>query len=207
MSAASLTQSIGMTSARPEFSVKTMRGVGGSVCSPWQASAFKILAPARLGKRFDLVNNGGIMPDETNDGTAATVLVVEDDFDLRDALVPILEYEGHRVVSAANGQEALDRLHTMPPPSLILLDLMMPVMNGEEFRAEQLRDPTLASIPVVVVSAHPGAEERARRIGAAGCVKKPFEIEDLLEQVRRSSRRPVAAVPTPGPTATRLRRP
>jgi len=162
------------------------------------------LAPVRLGKRLDLVHNG-IMPDETNDGIAATVLVVEDDFDLRDALVPILEYEGHRVVSAANGQEALDRLHAMPPPSLILLDLMMPVMNGEEFRAEQLRDPTLASIPVVVVSAHPGAEERARRIGAAGCVKKPFEIEDLLEQVRRSSWRPVAAVLTPSRSA-QLRR-
>ena len=146
------------------------------------------------------------MPDDTNDASA-TVLVVEDDFDLRDALVPILEYEGHRVVSAANGQEALDRLHTMPPPSLILLDLMMPVMDAEEFRAEQLRDPTLASIPVVVMSAHPSAEERAARIGAAGCVKKPFEIEDLLEQVRRSSRRPVAPAPTPGPSATGLRRP
>src|SRR5437762_11749160 len=97
-----------------------------------------------------------------NDG-ATTVLAVEDDFDLRDALVPILEYEGHRVVSAANGQEALERLQTMPPPSLILLDLMMPVMDGEEFRARQLRDPTLASIPVVVVSAHARSEER--RVG------------------------------------------
>ena len=144
------------------------------------------------------------MPDEMNDG-ATTVLVVEDDFDLRDALVPILEYEGHRVVSAANGKEALERLQTMPPPSLILLDLMMPVMSGEEFRAEQLRDPTLASIPVVVVSAHASAEERAALLGAAGCVKKPFEIEDLLEQVRRSSRSPVAAAPTP--SATRLSRP
>ena len=141
------------------------------------------------------------MPDDTNDG-ATTVLVVEDDFDLRDALVPILEYEGHRVVSAANGKEALERLHAMPPPSLILLDLMMPVMSGEEFRAEQLRDPTLASIPVVVVSAHASAEERARRLGAVGCVRKPFEVEDLLEQVRRSSRPPAA----PAASAT-LRRP
>ena len=146
------------------------------------------------------------MPDEMNDG-ATTVLVVEDDFDLRDALVPILEYEGHRVVSAANGKEALERLQTMPPPSLILLDLMMPVMDGEEFRARQLRDPTLASIPVVVVSAHASAEERAALLGAAGCVKKPFEIEDLLEQVRRSSRRPVAAVLTPRRSATQSRRP
>jgi CheY-like chemotaxis protein len=117
----------------------------------------------------------------------ATVLVVEDDFDLCDALVPILEYDGHRVVSAANGREALDRLHEMAPPSLILLDLMMPVMDGEQFRAEQLRDPALASIPVVVLSAHAHAEERAARIGAVACLRKPFDVDVLLEQVRRST--------------------
>src|SRR5207249_387698 len=137
---------------------------------PGRRQRFKILAPVRLGKRLDLVHNG-IMPDETNDGTAATVLVVEDDFDLRDALVPILEYEGHRVVSAANGREALDWLHAMPPPSLILLDLMMPVMNGEEFRAEQLRDPALASIPGVILSAHPGEEGSVR-----GFVQPPQHV-------------------------------
>ena len=145
------------------------------------------------------------MPDEKNDG-AATVLVVEDDFDLRDALVPILEYEGHRVVSAANGREALDRLHAMPRPSLILLDLMMPVMSGEEFRAEQLRDPALASIPVVVVSAHPSAEEQAARIGAAAVLKKPFDVDELLEQVRRSSRGSAGAALVPGGIATGPRR-
>ncbi len=127
------------------------------------------------------------MADETDDAPG-TVLLVEDDFDLRDALVPILEDEGHRVVSAANGKEALDRLHDMPKPSVILLDLMMPVMSGEEFRAEQLRDPALASIPVVVVSARPHIEERAARLGAAGCLQKPFEVEHLLEMVRRSRR-------------------
>jgi CheY-like chemotaxis protein len=119
-----------------------------------------------------------------------TVLVVEDDFDLCDALVPILEYEGHRVVSAANGREALDRLHAMSPPSVILLDLMMPVMDGEQFRAEQLRDPDLASIPVVVVSAHAQAEERAARLGAVSCIRKPFDIDALLNEIRRSIRLP-----------------
>src|SRR2546428_2502317 len=95
----------------------------------------------------------------------------------------------------------------MPRTSLFLFDLMMPVMSGEEFRAEQLRNPALASIPVVVVSAHASAEERAARLGAVGCVRKPFEVEDLLEEVRRSSRSPVAAAPTPSATATRLPRP
>ena len=118
-----------------------------------------------------------------------TVLLVEDDFDLRDALVPILEYEGHHVVSAANGKEALDRLQTMPAaPSLILLDLMMPVMSGEEFRAEQLRDPRLASIPVVVVSARAQAAEKAARMGALACLQKPFAVEELLDLVRKGRR-------------------
>jgi CheY-like chemotaxis protein len=127
------------------------------------------------------------MAGDESETPETSVLVVEDDFDLRDALVPILEYEGHRVVSAANGREALDRLQAMPPPSLILLDLMMPVMNGEAFRAEQLRDPRLAAILVVVVSAHPAAEEQAARMGAIGCIKKPFDVDDLLAAVRRSS--------------------
>src|SRR5262245_62556418 len=128
------------------------------------------------------------MVDDADD-RSETVLLVEDDFDLRDALVPILEYEGHHVVSAANGKEALDRLHAMPAaPSLILLDLMMPVMGGEEFRAEQLRDPRLASIPVVVVSARTQAAEKAARMGALACLQKPFAVEDLLDVVRRGRR-------------------
>jgi len=128
------------------------------------------------------------MVDDAHD-KSETVLLVEDDFDLRDALVPILEYEGHHVVSAANGKEALDRLQTMPAtPSLILLDLMMPVMGGEEFRAEQLRDPRLAAIPVVVVSARAQAAEKAARMGALACLQKPFDVEELLDVVRRRRR-------------------
>jgi CheY-like chemotaxis protein len=146
------------------------------------------------------------MGDEETNAPATSVLVVEDDFDLRDALVPILEYEGHRVVSAANGREALDRLHDMTPPSLILLDLMMPVMNGQDFRAEQLRDPRLAGIPVVVVSAHPKAEEQAARMGAIGCLKKPFDVADLIELVRRGSDTRVAATLPAGPDGSRGRR-
>jgi CheY-like chemotaxis protein len=145
------------------------------------------------------------MADEPTEA-GMTVLVIEDDFDLRDALVPVLEYDGHRVVSAANGQEALDRLQTMAnPPSVILLDLMMPVMDGEQFRTEQLRDPNLASIPVVVMSAHSRAEERAARMGAAGCLVKPIDIDTLLGELRRNGRRRVSASmrATPGTTLRR----
>jgi CheY-like chemotaxis protein len=122
---------------------------------------------------------------------AASVMFVEDDFNLRDALIPVLEYEGHHVVGAANGREALERLRSMPRPSLILLDLMMPEMDGAAFRAEQLRDPDLASIPVVVVSADPSAVEKAERMGAVGCLQKPVDIDALIEEVRRR------AVPAP----------
>ena len=123
------------------------------------------------------------MPDDSKDAT--TVLVVEDDFDLCDALVPILEYEGHRVVSAANGREALDRLQAMPPPSVILLDLMMPVMDGWQFREEQLHDPKLAGIPVVIVSGQGLLMRQAPAHGVSEVLRKPLELRDLLTAVER----------------------
>ena len=119
--------------------------------------------------------------DET-DAAETSVLVVEYDFDLRDALVPILEYEGHRVVSAANGREALDRLKAMPLPSLILLDLMMPVMNGWQFRAEQQHDPQFAHIPVVIVTAL--AVNNRQALGAEAVLTKPLDFDRLLKVVR-----------------------
>ena len=142
--------------------------------------------------------------DQQDDSPAANILLVEDDFDVRDALIPILEYEGHRVVGAANGQEALDRLRSGAKPSLILLDLMMPGMSGTEFRAEQLRDPALASIPVVVVSADPAARSKAAGMGAAGCIEKPLDIDQFLAQVREALPQRADAVKcaTPGTKLT-----
>src|SRR6266404_2870121 len=89
----------------------------------------------------------------------APILVVEDNADVRDAWEALLEGEGYRVVSAASGREALRWLRSSEVmPTLILLDLIMPGMNGWDFRAEQSQDETLASIPVIVVSA-----DRSRR--------------------------------------------
>lgn len=113
------------------------------------------------------------------------ILVVEDDFDIRDTLAQILEAEGYDVAGAANGAEALDVLANQTPPALILLDLMMPVMNGWQFRAEQLKDPQLASIPVVVISADSGVGQKAQAIGAADSLKKPVPLETLLNVVSR----------------------
>src|SRR5579863_8670231 len=81
------------------------------------------------------------------------VLIVEDDDGAREALSDCLEMEGFSVVSARNGKEALDYLHSSPAPKIILLDLYMPVMTGWEFRAAQKQDSAIANIPVVVVTA------------------------------------------------------
>src|SRR5450755_3211947 len=97
---------------------------------------------------------------------APTVMVVDDDLGCREVLTEFLRIWGYDVEVAANGKEALEKLHTVgqPPPSVILLDLMMPVMGGREFRQEQLRDPLLAKIPVVIVSAAREALESERGV-------------------------------------------
>jgi CheY-like chemotaxis protein len=112
-----------------------------------------------------------------------TVLLVEDDADVRNALQVLLKRQGHRVTCAANGQEALDLLRAGHRPSLIVLDLVMPVMDGWRFRAEQLKDPELARVPVIVVSADAHAEEHAAGIGAVGYLKKPVRVDRLVAVV------------------------
>src|SRR4051812_60385 len=113
------------------------------------------------------------------------ILVVEDDAATRSALQLILRAAGYEVACAGDGREALDRLREKRPPCLILLDLMMPVMDGRQFREEQRRDPALAGVPVVLVSADMNLAEKAADLGASGYLQKPVEIEELLELVRR----------------------
>jgi CheY-like chemotaxis protein len=112
------------------------------------------------------------------------VLVVEDDAEVRDTMVTLLEHEGYRAVGAANGQEAFALIRSGIRPCLILLDLGMPVMDGREFRATQLRDEKLAIIPVVVFSARPDAEEIATSISAVAALKKPVRFEHLRRLLR-----------------------
>ncbi len=113
-----------------------------------------------------------------------TVLVVDDDRDIRDVLTDALEAEGYRVVTAADGQEALDWLRTGGArPCIILLDLMMPKMDGIQFRTEVLNDAELACIPVVVLSADPSAIVAAKSLSFAGSLRKPVPLEALLAAV------------------------
>lgn len=114
------------------------------------------------------------------------MLVVEDDPDSRDALAGMLEDEGYEVMRAANGFEALRQLgNNEGRCNLILLDLMMPVMNGWDFRRKQKEAPTLASIPVVLMSAGARLAAATGDLDAAGYITKPVEMSDLLDTVRR----------------------
>jgi CheY-like chemotaxis protein len=116
-------------------------------------------------------------------GTEHPVLVVDDDRDVRESLGVLLGAEGYRVVEAADGDDALARLRTGEEPCLILLDLMMPRKNGWEFRREQLRDPRLAAVPVVVLSAHDRVREQARELGVRDWLSKPVDVDRLLGMV------------------------
>jgi len=115
-----------------------------------------------------------------------SVMIVEDDRDVRDSLVEILEDNGYSPLAASNGKEALERLRATPrKPCLVLLDIMMPVMDGWGFRAEQRVDPNLESIPVVVLTAHANAEQAAQQMQASAFLKKPVTLEALLSTVQR----------------------
>jgi len=114
-----------------------------------------------------------------------TILVVEDDAATREALAMILGAEGFAVVGAANGQEALGRLRSDVRPDLILLDLMMPVMDGWQFRREQLKDPALAAIPIVVLSADGNVQQKAASLQTPEYLQKPVDADNLLEVIRR----------------------
>lgn len=112
------------------------------------------------------------------------LLVVDDDRDIRETLQELLEGEGYDVATARNGDEGLARARELHP-SMILLDLFMPVMDGKEFRRRQLADEELAEIPVVVVSAAVGVEERIAALKVAAHLEKPLDIQVLFETVAR----------------------
>jgi CheY-like chemotaxis protein len=111
------------------------------------------------------------------------ILVVDDDADIRDSLREVLEDEGYDVACVANGREALDYLRSASPaPCVILLDLMMPVMDGWQFRREQKADSAIADIPLIVITA---TGNRPVLIDAAELVLKPLELMRLFEAVER----------------------
>lgn len=111
------------------------------------------------------------------------VLVVDDDIDIREALVEALQDHGYAVFGAANGAEALALLRSRDAPRLILLDLMMPLMDGYRFRAQQRKDPALADIPVIVITA--GTSVRNAELDAVAVFRKPLDLPVLLTTIEQ----------------------
>jgi CheY-like chemotaxis protein len=109
------------------------------------------------------------------------ILIVDDEEDIRDDLAEILAVKGYSVVSSCNGREALARLRAGPAPAVILLDMRMPVMNGEEFLQAQEQDPQLAQIPVIICSGSPDTDVVVKN--SVGHLRKPFELSQLLSLV------------------------
>jgi CheY-like chemotaxis protein len=122
--------------------------------------------------------------------TLGNILIVEDDADTREMLATLLAMEGFHAVAAEDGLEALHLLRTVrhrapEVPCLVLLDLKMPRLSGNEFRRAQLGDPTVAGVPVAVMSGAIDLEARALALGAVASVSKPIDCDVLMEVVRR----------------------
>ena len=117
--------------------------------------------------------------------SAHTVLIIEDDPDVRGALAAVLDSQGYQVAEAEHGKHALEMLRADPARfCFIVLDLFMPEMDGWTFRAQQSDDPRLAHIPVLVVSADSSAARRACSKGVVGTMTKPIDFDGLLMHVR-----------------------
>jgi len=122
--------------------------------------------------------------------TVGNVLIVEDDADVRDMLAALLAIEGFHAIGAEDGLEALHLLRSMrhrapQTPCLVLLDLKMPRLGGQEFRRAQLGDPTVASVPIAVMSGALDVEQRAQALGAVAVVAKPIDVDLLMNVVKR----------------------
>lgn len=112
------------------------------------------------------------------------LMVVDDDRDIRETLVEALEDQGYRAIGAANGREALDALAARDErPALILLDLMMPVMDGRAFRDVQRDHPRWSAIPVIVISAYSDVDAQALGVE---CLRKPLAMRTLLAAIARA---------------------
>lgn len=114
------------------------------------------------------------------------ILVVEDDRDIRDSLHEALEYRGYVVSDAVDGMDAIQQIRSATElPDLIVLDLMMPRMNGVQFREEMVKEERLKSVPVLVISADANAQTKAAAMGVDGYLPKPIKLRELFELVSK----------------------
>lgn len=116
------------------------------------------------------------------------VLIIDDERDIRETLQELLESEGHHITLASNGQDALNLLHSPSEEKfdLILLDLMMPVMSGIDFRLEQQKDPQLRQIPTYLMSASRNTQKVSSELELSGFINKPIEINELFSVIENA---------------------
>jgi DNA-binding response OmpR family regulator len=114
---------------------------------------------------------------------STTILIVDDDADIRDMMKLFLETDGYQVIAAADGQDALQQVQRVRP-GVIVLDLTMPDMDGEEF-LERMRATRFARTPVVIMSGRDSSRDKAQELRAAGCVNKPVDLDELLKTIRQ----------------------
>jgi two-component system chemotaxis response regulator CheY len=116
-----------------------------------------------------------------------SIFVIEDDPDIRDSIIEVLRVGGFSAEGASTSREAIRQLRSLTKkPQLILLDLRLPGEDGFQFREEQMRDQTISEIPIVLLSADAKLEEKGDQLGAVGHLRKPVDIDELLDTVRRS---------------------
>src|SRR5262245_34491099 len=113
------------------------------------------------------------------------ILIIEDDKFIRESLAEFLSEEGYLIVPCQNGKEAFDILEKNELPQLILLDIMMPVMDGYQFREKQMANPKWAAIPVIVMSAYGNLEKNKEKLRVEAYLKKPADLDEILGMVRR----------------------
>jgi CheY-like chemotaxis protein len=126
-----------------------------------------------------------VLPRRASLAEPSLILLIEDDFVLRGSLATVLHTEGYKVECAANALEALRRLERPPAPALILLDIMLPYMDGLEFRGLQRAAPALAQIPVIVITAVGVRPDIAAELDLRQTFFKPLERQKLLDAIRR----------------------
>jgi CheY-like chemotaxis protein len=130
--------------------------------------------------------DAGGRPHRRSSAAYCPILIVEDDADLREMMAQLLSLEGFQAATVANGKEAFQYLFVSECPEVILLDLMMPVMDGWEFRRRQRADPALSEVPVIVLSAID--QPRAIDLHADAFLKKPLDFDRLLQLVHEFCR-------------------
>lgn len=115
------------------------------------------------------------------------ILLVEDEAELREVLVELLQEEGHRVVQAENGKVALEYLRSHPAPDLVLLDFMMPIMDGKKFCEERLKDAELKKIPVALLTAATISAETIDEMQVLTVLAKPIDMDVFFKTIKEFS--------------------